>query len=135
MRERRREEMRALEAVATGRLVSKPSFLQTEISWTSHPFDEAEFSAPTDDQTSPDSPHEAPDELKCQTTAGGPGGLICCEDCAARYCQYLSSTCNELSSERITRLESDTKEILDFLADSKQRLGQSVIASRIKKRP
>jgi hypothetical protein len=61
---------------------------------------------------------------------GGPLGLLCCEVCATQYSDYLSSTLDELETQRGALIESDTNELLTFIASSKVRLADSIHAER-----
>jgi hypothetical protein len=53
---------------------------------------------------------------------GGPGGLICCSHCTASYSRSLSNTAKEMELQSIAKAGQEMNEILDLLADAKQRL-------------
>lgn len=53
---------------------------------------------------------------------GGPGGLICCSHCTASYSRSLSNTAKEMELQSIANAGQEMNEILDLLADAKQRL-------------
>ena len=53
---------------------------------------------------------------------GGPGGLICCSYCNSAYSRLLSNTTKEMEAQSIARKGQEVSEILELLADAKQRL-------------
>ena len=53
---------------------------------------------------------------------GGPGGLICCSYCTAAYSRFLSNTAKEMEAQSVSRIGQEVSEILELLADAKQRL-------------
>jgi len=53
---------------------------------------------------------------------GGPGGLICCSYCTASYSRFLSNTAKEMEAQSVSRVGQEVSEILELLADAKQRL-------------
>ena len=63
---------------------------------------------------------DAPTYKACPT--GGPGGLICCSYCNASYSRMLSNTAKEMEAQSIARKGQEVSEILELLADAKQRL-------------
>jgi len=63
---------------------------------------------------------DAPTYKACPT--GGPGGLICCSYCSASYSRLLSNTAKEMEAQSIARKGQEVSEILELLADAKQRL-------------
>jgi len=79
-----------------------------EIVWKPHPFDLAEPSCPR----------------------GGPGGLICCEVCAANYSQYLTITCKDMEEQKKRKVAKELTQLLGFMKAAKTRLGKSVRAAR-----
>ncbi len=78
---------------------------------------------PTDDEnddTQTNQKEDAPTYKACPT--GGPGGLICCSYCNASYSRLLSNTAKEMEAQSIARKGQEVSEILELLADAKQRL-------------
>ncbi|KAL7553566.1 hypothetical protein ACHAWF_016864 [Thalassiosira exigua] len=53
---------------------------------------------------------------------GGPGGLICCSYCSAAYSRFLSNTTKEMEAQSVAKAGQEVSEILELLADAKQRL-------------
>ena len=53
---------------------------------------------------------------------GGPGGLICCSYCTAAYSRFLSNTAKEMEAQSVASAGQEVSELLDLLADAKQRL-------------
>ena len=53
---------------------------------------------------------------------GGPGGLICCSYCTAAYSRFLSNTAKEMEAQSVAGVGQEVSEILELLADAKQRL-------------
>lgn len=70
--------------------------------------------------TSDDIDDNAPTYAKCPN--GGPGGLICCAHCTAAYSRILSNTAKEMECQSVAKAGQEMNEILDLLADAKQRL-------------
>eukprot|EP00804_Cyclotella_cryptica_P026636 CCRYP_019089-RA/>CCRYP_019089-RA protein AED:0.16 eAED:0.16 QI:1468/1/1/1/1/0.8/5/144/860 len=52
----------------------------------------------------------------------GPGGLICCSHCTAAYSRYLSNAAKEMEAQSIAKVGQEVNDILDLLADARQRL-------------
>jgi len=63
---------------------------------------------------------------------GGPGGLICCEDCSRNYNAYLTSTMEDVEMQRINKEAEEVTEILDYLNEKKEILNQSVDSAKTK---
>lgn len=72
------------------------------------------------DDTQTNQKEDAPTYKACPT--GGPGGLICCSYCNASYSRLLSNTAKEMEAQSIARKGQEVSEILELLADAKQRL-------------
>jgi hypothetical protein len=53
---------------------------------------------------------------------GGPGGLICCEDCAKKYSWYLSNTVKDMEMHRTRRNGREVEELLKFLQEGRKTL-------------
>ena len=70
----------------------------------------------TSEKVEEDSPTYSP----CPNS--GPGGLICCSHCTASYSRFLSNTAKEMESQSVAKAGQEVNEILDLLADAKQRL-------------
>jgi len=63
---------------------------------------------------------------------GGPGGLICCEDCSRNYNVYLTNTMEDVEMQRINKEAEEVTEILDYLNEKKEILNQSVDYAKTK---
>lgn len=61
---------------------------------------------------------------------GGPGGLICCPYCTAAYSRFLSNTEKEMEAQSVSRVGQEVSEILELLADAKQRLQRASSVSQ-----
>ena len=81
-------------------------------SWTPHLYDKPEISY----------------SMMCPY--GGPGGLICCETCAASYSGFLTKTGKDMERQHLAQLGSEVKELLEFTSHGKQILAQSVKVAR-----
>lgn len=66
--------------------------------------------------------------LSCPT--GGPGGLICCEDCATAYADYLSSTYDELEQQKVAKVAAELDSITHFITLNQERLTESIKAAQ-----
>merc|ERR1719253_1994675 len=64
-----------------------------------------------------------------QCPEGGPGGLICCSYCTAAYSRLLSNTVKEMEAQSVASVGREVSEILDLLADAKQRLHRLTVVS------
>lgn len=53
---------------------------------------------------------------------GGPGGLICCEECAKKYSRYLSNTVKDMEVHRVNRNGREVQELLEFLQQGRTTL-------------
>lgn len=53
---------------------------------------------------------------------GGPGGFICCEECANKYSWYLSNTVKDMEIHRTTRNGREVEELLCFLPQARTTL-------------
>lgn len=63
-------------------------------------------------------------EGKCPN--GGPGGLVCCDICSATYCDFLTSTYNEMEDQKLTKAAADLETVTSFLELNHNRLTASV---------
>lgn len=54
--------------------------------------------------------------------AGGPGGFVCCEDCAEKYTLYLSGTVKDMEKHRASRNGREVQELLKFLKQGRETL-------------
>jgi len=81
-----------------------------------------------DDSEADQKEADAPTYKPCPT--GGPGGLICCSYCNASYSRLLSNTAKEMEAQSIARKGQEVSEILELLADAKQRLRVATDLSR-----
>jgi hypothetical protein len=54
--------------------------------------------------------------------AGGPGGFICCEECAKNYSWYLSNTLKDMEMHRTNRNGREVQELLKFLQQGRRTL-------------
>ena len=81
-----------------------------------------------DDSEADQKEEDAPTYKPCPT--GGPGGLICCSYCSALYSRLLSNTAKEMEAQSISRKGQEVSEILELLADAKQRLRVATKLSR-----
>ena len=52
--------------------------------------------------------------------SGGPGGYVCCEECAAKYTFYVSGTVKDIEKHRATRNGNEVKELLKFLKQGQE---------------
>ena len=64
-----------------------------------------------------------------QCPEGGPGGLICCSHCTAAYSRLLSNTVKEMEAQSVSSVGHEVNEILELLADAKQRLHRMTVVS------
>ena len=89
----------------------------------SHP-DAANLAQDVDMSKSLENPEEADDDSPTYQACpiGGPGGLICCSHCTSAYSRSLSHTAKEMEAQSIAKTGQEVNEILDLLADAKQRL-------------
>lgn len=63
---------------------------------------------------------------------GGPGGLICCEDCSRKYNAYLTSTMEDVEMQRINKEAEEVTEILDYLNEKKDILNRAADSAKTK---
>jgi hypothetical protein len=68
-------------------------------------------------------PNEESYDHACPT--GGPGGFVCCEDCAKKYSRYLSNTVKDMEMHRTTRNGREVEELLTFLQEGRKTLGNA----------
>mmetsp|Transcript_9828 Transcript_9828/g.20423 ORF Transcript_9828/g.20423 Transcript_9828/m.20423 type:complete len:371 (-) Transcript_9828:27-1139(-) len=74
-------------------------------------------------------PEETSEDESCPT--GGPGGLICCESCSARFNLLLTRTSEDVESHRMIKESGEVTEILGLLAQKKSELKEAVnVASK-----
>jgi chemotaxis protein histidine kinase CheA len=92
-----------------------PSHFFRDFNWTPHTYDSKEFNA--------------------GCPRGGPGGLICCESCAAQYSNFLSGTTGDIEQQKAAKMGGEMTELLGFLSNAKKLLGQSVRVARRKPIP
>uniref|UniRef100_A0A7S3DP81 Nuclease associated modular domain-containing protein n=1 Tax=Entomoneis paludosa TaxID=265537 RepID=A0A7S3DP81_9STRA len=75
--------------------------------------------------------------------AGGPGGLICCAFCTAKYSEFMMETQQNLEKQSLEQIGWETSTLVHFLKQTKERLRKSIPAARrapppvipIKKKP
>lgn len=67
----------------------------------------------------------------CST--GGPGGLICCQECAKKYSTFMEDTMKDLEVQRTHKLGTDVKEIIGLLDQARTDLER--IGSIARKKP
>ena len=94
-----------------------------EIHWTPHPFD----------INSEEGTAAVSYESICPV--GGPGGLICCEVCAATYSKYMSGTYKDIQEQKTSKLAGELKQLVEFTGNAKKQLKQTVRAARKKPPP
>jgi hypothetical protein len=51
---------------------------------------------------------------------GGPGGYVCCEDCAEKYTRYVSGTVKDMEKHRTSRNGREVQELLKFMKDGRK---------------
>lgn len=66
---------------------------------------------------------------------GGPGGLICCEDCSREYNKYLMQTLEDVETQRITKEAEEVTEIVKFLKETKDTLKRATDSALTKAPP
>ena len=66
---------------------------------------------------------------------GGPGGLICCDDCTKKYSLYMSRTVKDIEIQRTHKVGNEAKEILEFLGDGTKTLGRAIGVAKKKVPP
>jgi chemotaxis protein histidine kinase CheA len=94
-----------------------PSHFFKDFNWTPHMYDSKEPS------------------FTAGCPRGGPGGLICCESCAAQYSNFLSGTTRDIEQQKAAKMGGEMTELLGFLSNAKKLLGQSVRVARRKPVP
>jgi hypothetical protein len=94
-----------------------PSHFFKDFNWTPHTYDSKEPS------------------FTAGCPRGGPGGLICCESCAAQYSNFLSGTTRDIEQQKAAKMGGEMTELLGFLSNAKKLLGQSVRVARRKPVP
>lgn len=95
-----------------------PEIYRRDFEWTPHPvFGQG----------------DVPFQGTCPT--GGPGGLICCRACTAMYCDYLTSTYNEIEDQKMTKAVADLETVTQYLEINQERLTASVRAAHRKPPP
>ena len=62
----------------------------------------------------------------------GPGGLICCEDCSSKYNAYLTSTMDDVETQRMNKGTQEVTEILDILNEKKDMLKVAADSAKMK---
>jgi hypothetical protein len=77
------------------------TIFRRDFQWSSHPFD------------------ANPDSYRLSCPVGGPGGLICCDFCSTAYSNFLTETHNDLESQKISLVATETSELTRlFLNDA-----------------
>ena len=95
-----------------------PEIFRRDFEWTPHPVYGA---------------GDEPVGSKCPT--GGPGGLLCCSHCSNAYSDYLSTTFDELESQKTNKVAAELESISNFLDLNRSRLYVSVDAAQRKPPP
>lgn len=67
--------------------------------------------------------------------SGGPGGLICCQECNKLYSSYLDKTLKEMEVQRTDKVGGELKELLTFLDKEKSGLERAANFARKKAPP
>ena len=83
-----------------------PAMFVRDIHWTPHQYDSSESDSPYD-STCP---------------KGGPGGLICCEDCTKSYSRFLTATSKDLEEQRTRKVSNEVQELLEILNSARSKL-------------
>ena len=108
----------ARRARAESRRISKWHYELSRVGLT-HP-DAANLAEEVDTNSAVDKSDDLPTYSPCPN--GGYGGLICCPHCTASYSRLLSNTAKEMESQSVAKAGQEVNELLDLLADAKQRL-------------
>ena len=103
---------------AESRRISKWHYELSRVGLT-HP-DAANLAEEVDMSSSVGKKDDVPTYSRCPN--GGHGGLICCAYCTASYSRFLSNTAKEMESQSVSKAGQEVNELLDLLADAKQRL-------------
>lgn len=61
---------------------------------------------------------------------GGPGGLVCCSQCAASYSQILSNTTKAMETQTAAKIGQEVSELMEMLQDAQTRMRLAVDVSR-----
>jgi hypothetical protein len=94
-----------------------PSIFAKDFNWTTHAYDSKGIS------------------YTASCPQGGPGGLICCASCTAKYSDFLSTTTNDIEQKKAAKMGGEMTELLGFLSSAKKMISQSVRAARRKPPP
>ena len=62
--------------------------------------------------------------------SGGPGGLICCSQCATSYSQILANTTKEMETQTVENVGQEVGELMEMLRDAQTRLRLAVDVSK-----
>lgn len=83
-----------------------------DVQWTSHVFDlkgkDGKFAY----------------QMSCPT--GGPGGLICCDQCTKAYSNYMSNSTKNIEEQKSQNVCQEVTDIVQFLDDAKSKLDKAV---------
>lgn len=86
-----------------------PVTFAREIAWTPHPFDD-----------------DGDDRLRRACPRGGPGGLVCCRDCARSFSGLLTRTVKDAEYLAANRVRDEVVELRDLLRDASDRLRRAL---------
>ncbi|CAJ1966895.1 unnamed protein product [Cylindrotheca closterium] len=67
--------------------------------------------------------------------SGGPGGLICCQECAKKYSSFVDDTMKDLEAQRTHKLGNEVKEIATLLEQGRSDLERIGSVARRKPPP
>jgi hypothetical protein len=105
------------ETIADEQPPSMPSIFVRDVCWTPHPLDSKAVS------------------YKELCPHGGPGGLICCDICAANYTKFLSRSYTNIEKQKIAKVGTELNDLLDISEQIKLTLAQSIYVARTKPVP
>lgn len=92
--------------------VQMPCIFVRDFTWTPHPFDSKDLS------------------FKDLCPHGGPGGLVCCENCTANYSKLMSKTLRNVEAQKMAKIGEEVTELLKFIKAAKRTLGETVCEVR-----
>lgn len=61
---------------------------------------------------------------------GGPGGLVCCSQCATSYSQILSNTTKAMETQAAAKIGQEVSELMEMLQDAQTRMRLAVDVSK-----
>jgi len=61
---------------------------------------------------------------------GGPGGLVCCSQCATSYSQILSNTTKAMETQTAAKIGQEVSELMEMLQDAQTRMRLAVDVSK-----